>query len=100
MKLVAALTALAAIQGSSPLTEIINSPLNDYNLSMDKAERSLVFARSELEFRKARIFTAERTANGWSRPTAIGFTDERYANSDPWLTPDGRTLYFISDRPA
>jgi Tol biopolymer transport system component len=33
-------------------------------------------------------------------PTPISFSDERYSDSDPWLTPDGRTLYFISDRPA
>ena len=30
----------------------------------------------------------------------IAFTDKRYSDSDPWLTPDGRTLYFVSNRPV
>jgi hypothetical protein len=59
-----------------------------------------VFARSEAEFRNARIMVAERTRRGWSAPAPISLSDERYSDSDPWLTPDGRTLYFISDRPA
>ena len=27
------------------------------------------------------------------------FSDPRFSDSDPWLTPDGRTLYFVSNRP-
>ncbi|MEL7047169.1 MAG: hypothetical protein AAGL66_19470, partial [Pseudomonadota bacterium] len=30
----------------------------------------------------------------------IGFSDERYKDSDPWLSPSGNELYFISDRPS
>ncbi|HZF94954.1 MAG TPA: hypothetical protein VEZ20_08785 [Allosphingosinicella sp.] len=75
-----------------------SSPQNDYNLS--EAGRTRVFARSEAEFRNARILVSERTRAGWSTPRPIAFTDPRFSDSDPWLTPDGRTLYFISDRPA
>ena len=78
----------------------ISSALNDYNLSMDKNERRMVFGRSEAEFRNAKIFTAERRGQRWSMPRPISFSDERYSDSDPWLTPDGKTLFFISDRPA
>ena len=90
----------AAMQNAVGLSGTINSALNEYNLSFDLAERVMVFARSEAEFRKARILIAERSSRGWSKPNLISFSDERYADSDPWLTPDGRTLYFISDRPA
>jgi hypothetical protein len=36
----------------------------------------------------------------WTTPTPVPFTDPRWGDSDPTLTPDGRTLYFVSDRPA
>lgn len=75
-----------------------SSPQNDYNLS--EAGRTRVFARSEAEFRNARIMVSERTRAGWSEPRPIAFSDPRWSDSDPWLTQDGRTLYFISDRPA
>jgi Tol biopolymer transport system component len=95
-----ALLIAAATAGPAKLVAFASSPLNDYNLSFDARERLVVFARSEADFRKARIFVAKRTKSGWTVPTPISFSDDRYADSDPWLTPDGRTLYFISDRPA
>lgn len=100
MKLVAILIAAAAAQHASAPVAAVNSALNDYNLSVDAAERIMVFARSEADFRKARIYVAGRSKGAWDRPRPIGFSDDRYADSDPWLTPDGNTLYFISDRPA
>ncbi|HEX8191584.1 MAG TPA: hypothetical protein VF552_01660 [Allosphingosinicella sp.] len=89
----ALLLAAAAI-----LVPEASSPQNDYNLS--EAGRTRVFARSEAEFRNARIMVSERSRAGWSEPRQIAFSDPRWSDSDPWLTPDGRTLYFISDRPA
>ena len=93
------LAAAAVAQGHASVTPV-SSDLNDYNLSLDGAEQVMVFARSEAEFRNARILIAEKSGAGWSAPVPISFSDERYADSDPWLTPDGKMLYFISDRPA
>lgn len=77
-----------------------SSPRNDYNLSMDASERTAVFARSDADFKNARILTATRARRGWSAPVPIPFSTGPHSDSDPWLTPDGRTLLFISDRPA
>ena len=88
-----ALLAAAAI-----LVADASSPQNDYNLS--EAGRTRVFARSEADFRNARIMVAQRSGRTWSAARPIAFSDPRWSDSDPWLTPDGRTLYFISDRPA
>ena len=101
MKILAFL-AVAAAAAMTPATFVdgVSSPLNDYNLSFDARERTMVFARSEAEFRNARIFVAARSGRGWSEPAPIGFSDPRWSDSDPWLTPDGMTLYFISNRPA
>lgn len=71
---------------------------NDYNLSLDAAGTRLVFGRSQAEFRHAAIWTAQREGDRWTEPKPLPFTDPRYSDSDPWLTPDGRTLYFVSNR--
>lgn len=92
--------SLAAAAPAASLLQQHSSPLNDYNLSFDAGEKSLVFARSEAEFAKARIFHSEKKGRTWTEPQPVSFSDERYADSDPWLTPDGKTLYFISNRPA
>ena len=95
----AALAAGAAGEGAARRDEALSSPENDYNFSEDRAGRTRVFARSKAEFREARIHLSERRGRGWSTPAPIAFSDARYSDSDPWLTPDGRTLYFVSDRP-
>lgn len=97
MKLFAALI-LATTAPITGLMSHVSSSLNDYNLSFDRREQTLVFGRSEAEFRNAKIYIAERQGSRWSSPQPISFSDERYSDSDPWLTPDGRTLFFISDR--
>lgn len=78
----------------------LSTARNDYNLSMDADARLMVFARSDAEFEGSRIWLAHREGQGWRAPMEAPFTDPRYRDSDPWLTPDGATLYFASNRPV
>lgn len=96
------LAALAAIggAGAAQMMADVSSPLNDYNPSYDRAERLRVFARSEADFAKAMIYVSAKRSGRWSPPEPIAFSDPRYSDTDPWLTPDGRTLYFASNRPT
>lgn len=93
---------LIAVLAQPELITSVSSPMNDYNLSIDDAHQTLVFARSEADFRNARILVAtrQRDTQDWGAPEPIAFSDPRWSDSDPWLTGDGRTLYFISTRPA
>lgn len=97
--------AVAALFLAGPSDEVrpverFSSDLNDYNLSIDGGERIAVFARSKADFADAHIMVSEMLGGEWSEPRPIAFTDSRYSDSDPWLTPDGEWLYFISNRPT
>lgn len=94
------LVVLAAVAATGPAQMMaeFSSPQNDYNLSYDEGEELLVFARSEADFANAKIYVAEKHRGRWSKPKPIWFSDARYSDTDPWLTPDGDTLYFASDR--
>jgi WD40-like Beta Propeller Repeat len=96
------LAAMAAIggAGAAQMAAELSSPLNDYNLSYDGDERIRVLARSEADFANAMIYISWRRSGRWSLPEPIVFSDPRYSDTDPWLTPDGRTLYFASNRPT
>lgn len=79
----------------------LSTTANDYNLSTDAAENLLVFGRSgKADFADASVWVAHREGGQWSAPKPASFSDARWRDSDPWLTPDGRWLYFISNRPA
>jgi hypothetical protein len=98
--LLGAAAAAALFSGDAQMQVPFSSPDNDYNPSLDGSERLLVFARSKADFKDAHIFISHRRAARWSDPRPIDFTDARYSDSDPWLTADGRTLYFVSNRPT
>lgn len=97
---VAILSLLPGLAVAQEAPRAASSELNDYNLNASADDHTRVFARSEADFRNARIMISVRTPSGWTAPEPIGFSDARYSDSDPWLTPDGQTLYFISDRPT
>lgn len=103
---IAAVTPADAAAQATPsmvMPGVVSGDRNDYNLSLSADGGTMVFARSEAAFARARIMLSERRPGpdgSWSEPRPVAFTDERYRDSDPWLTPDGRTLYFVSDRPA
>ena len=95
-----ALLLLAAAAAVPSPAVPFSSDRNDYNPSLDARERTIVFARSDADFANARILVAEKRRGAWGEPREIAFSDSRYSDSDPWLTPDGRTLYFVSNRPT
>lgn len=78
----------------------LSTAANEYNPSLTPDGRTLVFARSQADFKDAHIFISRLERGRWQAPQPVSFTDARYADSDPSFTPDGRTLYFASDRPA
>lgn len=88
----ALVTAAAGPQALAP--GLISTAANEYNLTTAR-DGSRVFARSEADFRNARIFVQQ----GTSAPEPIAFTDARWSDSDPHLSADGRELTFVSTRP-
>ncbi|HEY5747248.1 MAG TPA: hypothetical protein VIU12_14300 [Chryseolinea sp.] len=46
----------------------------------------------------AEIRSIVRTGDTWSKPKTV-ITSDKYSHNDPFLSPDDKKLYFISDRP-
>lgn len=46
------------------------------------------------------LFRAERSGNGWKREEPLPFNSEAYNCMHPSCSPDGKTLYFASNRPG
>ena len=47
---------------------------------------------------RMRIISILNRGGAWSAPEALPFSEE-YVNNEPCLSPDGKTLYFVSNRP-
>lgn len=45
------------------------------------------------------IYQVTKDANGnWGKPEAFKYNDQAYSNTDPYISNDGRYLYFVSNR--
>ncbi|MGB3777668.1 MAG: OmpA family protein [Tunicatimonas sp.] len=85
------------------LSENITTPRNEGTCAVSADGRTLIF--TACEDRRGRgscdLFITRRTGNRWSRPENLGpGVNGRSWESQPALTADGRTLYFVSDRPG
>ena len=80
----------------------ISSPLVEYACSLSASGDALYFARSDQRWgdgnMKSSIYYSVKKKGKWSSPELASFSG-KYDDSDPYLTQDGNTLYFISQRP-
>ncbi|MGH8131549.1 MAG: TolB family protein [Steroidobacteraceae bacterium] len=75
----------------------ISSPQWESHPAFDPVTGELYFVRSTPSFEGWRIFVSRCTAAGWSEPEPPKFAGDG-VEADPYFTPDGRSLYFISTR--
>src|SRR5262245_21331963 len=61
--------------------------------------RTLYFVRSTPEFTDWTIYVTHHADGRWSTPKVASFSG-KYRDADPFITADGKQLYFISDRPV
>ena len=63
--------------------------------------RELYFMRSDKSFSRYQVLVSRCEAGRWTAPVPPSFTLPPPVNdADPFITPDGRRLYFVSSRPA
>jgi len=46
------------------------------------------------------MYTAEKVGGNWENIESVPFNDDNYSTGHPALSPDGKTLYFTSDKPG
>lgn len=75
----------------------ISSPQFESHAAFDPRTGELYFVRSSPAFEGWRILASRCGASGWSQPRPPDFAGDG-VEADPYFTPDGAALYFISTR--
>ena len=75
----------------------VASPQFESHGAFDPRTGDLYFVRSSPAFEGWRILVSRCNPDGWSEPEAPPFAGDGF-EADPYFTPDGKTLYFISSR--
>ncbi len=71
---------------------VVSGPSNDADAAFTPDGRSVVFSRD------GALMTSQKTGNTWSRPRIAPFSGE-WMDLQPTMSPDGRFLIFVSNRP-
>lgn len=77
--------------------EGVSSELFESHPAFDPRTGDLYFVRSSKAFKGWRILTSHCDGKTWTPPVPAPFAAPG-AEADPWFTPDGRSVYFISTR--
>ncbi len=70
--------------------------VRDFTMSPDGQE--IYFTVDDLKSRIALILYSRKTKEGWSKPQSVSFTG-KYRDIEAAFAPDGKRLYFVSNRP-
>ena len=92
--------AVGGMFGVPELVEELNRASFDCTVALSSDRREIIFERSQAENPGFELMRSERADAGdiWSPPTPITELNGSTDDSDPWLSTDGRRLYFASPR--
>ncbi|VAW22937.1 Outer membrane lipoprotein omp16 precursor [hydrothermal vent metagenome] len=78
----------------------INSPYNDGTFAYDSLSNTAYFTQCKKKPGRCMIFKGKYAEGKWVDITPLSFHQPGYDFAHPSLTPDGHTLYFVSDMPG
>ncbi|MDB5227021.1 MAG: hypothetical protein JWN78_1214 [Bacteroidota bacterium] len=85
-----------------PAFEFLSKYNNVRDLALSKNQDEVYFTIQSPNEEMAVIACVKRINKNWGEPELAGFSGKsgKYRDLEPFLTPDGLTLYFSSDRPT
>ena len=94
----------------SGLSKKVNSKFHEGPLTVFGNGQKMIFTRnnflqgtgkSEEGIIKLKLYSADRSEEqGWSNIKELPFNSDEYSVGHPSITKDGKTLYFVSDKPG
>jgi hypothetical protein len=97
--LVALPAARAASAGELLGPGVISTGLQETSAALTPDGNTLYFMRSDFAEADDVIMVSQRQGSHWSAPQVATFSGQ-WHDSEPTLSPDGRRLYFVSNRPT
>ncbi len=83
-----------------PLDETINTEFEEGTPVLTSSYNTLIFTRCEKSQKKSMgcaLYEARREGEGWGKPKPLEISGDSIVIAHPALSPDGLTLYFVSD---
>lgn len=88
------------------LKKKLNSKFHESSPIYSNDGKTMYFTRSNITYKtknkdkKLKIYRTVKENGKWNKPIELSFNDDTYSSAHPALSPDGKKLYFSSDRPG
>lgn len=106
LKKLAFATMIASGAGATPLFAgeligpgVISTGLQETSVAMTADGNTLFFMRSDMGETDDTIMVSHKRGTTWGNPEVAPFSGQ-WHDSEPTLSPDGKRLYFVSNRPT
>lgn len=91
-----------------PFSDVINTKKHESNATFSADLKTMYFNRTsekqvkvgEVKVAMVKIYKAELINDKWTNVTMLPFSSDTYCVQHPFLTKDGKKLYFSSDMPG
>lgn len=83
--------------------DLINTVNDEGVATLSETGDQMIFTRCRYDKSKnvgAELYIVSQSRGDWSEPTKIELVGDSLIAAQPSLSPDGKTLYFVSDRPG
>lgn len=93
------LLAATAMAGEILAPGVISTGLQETSAAVTPDGNTVYFMRSDFSEKDDTILVSHRNGKQWSVPEVASFSGQ-WHDSEPAISPDGKRLYFVSNRPA
>lgn len=98
------------LRGSKKLSKKINTKYHEASVTFSPDGQTMYFTRNNTKGKKVifgtkkinflKIYRSNMVGGEWSLPEELPFNGDDFSTGHPALSPDGKKLYFVSDRPG
>ncbi|WP_199886153.1 PD40 domain-containing protein [Pseudoalteromonas sp. T1lg23B] len=101
MKIIVSIVTMLCVAFSvhAELVTSLSSEKSEYNLNFHPSFGRAVLARSQQDFENAEIWQYHIQGDSFTKAHKITLGPTEFKYSDPMYSPNGKEIYFISDRP-
>ncbi|PRX56921.1 OmpA family protein [Flagellimonas meridianipacifica] len=97
--------------GAGKLSRKINTKYHEASVAFSPDQETIYFTRNNYGKKKKlrrgkkgvnhlKIYSSNLIDGEWTKATELPFNSENYSNGHPAISPDGKKMYFVSDRPG
>jgi Tol biopolymer transport system component len=79
--------------------DLVSTPYYERDIAISPEGDEIVYTLGDYNQNRRCLVSIRKVSGGWTQPEMLEFSG-KYKDLEPFITPDGNRLFFVSDRPV